>query len=122
MKETGGETMPNKFLVLMIGAGMPSIAAPVPALGEGHGPIAQDLVIGQGRGSVDAGHTPTGTWHLLTVSYGGTASLISGLTKELCEKTRDKVKSAPCIDDDGGKACGELSDKLGRMKSAQCFE
>ena len=69
------------------------------------------------------------TWHLLTISYGGTVSLIKGLTKDECEKTR--IKSLP---GDGGQCIkrnpdGTIEDRgvpcdiwPSDIKTAECFE
>lgn len=40
------------------------------------------------------GHWQKGTWHLLGVTYGGSLTLLDGLTRDYCEKTRDIMKSS----------------------------
>jgi hypothetical protein len=52
------------------------------------------------------------SWHLLTVSYGGTVSLIKGLSESECLASQDKLL---------GKASNEWAHSSG-IKTAECFE
>lgn len=39
-------------------------------------------------------------WHLLTKSYGGTVSLLHGLTKDACEFSRNRMLGLPATDEE----------------------
>lgn len=63
--------------------------AALPICGPGvHGSC---IVPMSGDGGVTDGHD----WHLLTVSYGGTVSLLKGLTKQECEYSRARALGLP---------------------------
>ena len=62
---------------------------------------------------------PDHSWHLLTISNGGTVSLIKGLTKRECEEARSKIEIVWCYSPDGDGACTTAP---GDIKSAECFQ
>lgn len=43
---------------------------------------------------------PVANWHLFTQSYGGTVSLLHGLTKHACEFAMNRVLGRPATDDE----------------------
>lgn len=52
-------------------------------------------------------------WHLLTQSYGGTVSLLHGLTKRVCEETRSRMT---------GVSTGTITLTPGTIIRAECFQ
>lgn len=67
-------------------------------------------------------HVIAKDWLLVTVSYGGTVSLIKGLSESECQAAKSKVRGATLSDwTCGGMPCAHAVDP-GEIKLAECFE
>ncbi len=76
-----------------------------------------------------SGPIPSGTmgmseanWHLLTLSHGGTVSLVHGLTKEACEKARTLALDILSIDARGNFTSRTVHVTSGTIIRAECFQ
>lgn len=66
-------------------------------------------------------------WHLLTISYGGTVSLVKDITKHECEFAMHRVKGEPATEEEVAAAQKRRENAWatinpGDIKSAECFQ
>ena len=60
------------------------------------------------------------SWHLITITYGGTVSLVKDLTQRECEEIRTRIMSLRA---DSRELCKNgCPIELGSIKSVECFE